>query len=97
MADPTPYSSSPVFTEETLPDALKRKHCTKRGVWGVVRVTKGEVMLQFEDGTEEQLLSPGRFGLLLPDQLHWVSPMGKCIMQIDFYREPPRLENIVQA
>ncbi len=94
MSDAVPYSSSPVFTEETLPEALKTKHCTKRGVWGVIRVTRGKVALHFEDSRDEQLLSPGVFGLLPPDKLHWVAPAGKFTMQIDFYRERPPMADL---
>lgn len=94
MPDPTPYSSSPIFTQDTLPEALRSKHCTKKGVWGVVRVTRGEVLLSFDDGTADQALSPGKPGVLLPDQLHWVTPSKEFAMQIDFYREPPRLDDL---
>lgn len=32
------YSETVVFNEKTMPDALKRAHCTKAGVWGQIIV-----------------------------------------------------------
>lgn len=86
-----PYRSSPVFDEDTLPAALRKEHRTKPGVWGVVRMIEGEMALRFGDDTEDQTLAPGRPGLLLPDQPHWVTPLGKMRMQVDFYDRPPDL------
>lgn len=83
-----PYRSTPVFDAETLPVALRKEHRTKPGVWGLVRVLEGELMLSFPDGTE-QLLSSAAPGLLLPDQPHWVTPLGEMRMQVEFYNERP--------
>jgi tellurite resistance-related uncharacterized protein len=88
---PAPYRSTPVFDEETLPAALRREHRTKPGVWGVVRVLEGEVRLSFVDPPSALILSPGTPGLLLPDQPHFVEPVGKVRMQVEFYDRPPQL------
>jgi len=85
---PTPYKSTPVFDETTLPAALRREHRTKAGVWGVIRVLEGEVRFVVGGGSET-ILSPGHTGLVLPEQPHHVEPLGKMRMQVDFYdREP---------
>ena len=84
----TPYRSTAVFDETTLPAALRADHRTKPGVWGVVRLLEGELLLTFADG-EERRLAPGRDGLLAPERLHRVEPLGPMRMQVDFYdREP---------
>jgi tellurite resistance-related uncharacterized protein len=44
-----PYRSTPVFDEHTLPDALRRRHNTKAGIWGVVRVLEGRLKLTWLD------------------------------------------------
>ena len=44
-----PYASSPVFDENSLPDALRHEHRTKTGTWGLLRVLEGEVRLVFRD------------------------------------------------
>src|SRR6478609_8221965 len=88
---PEPYRSTPVFDEITLPQALRREHRTKPGVWGVVRLLEGQLKLCFVDPPREQVLSPTSPGLLLPDQPHFVEPIGAMRMQVDFYNQSPGL------
>lgn len=90
-AAPTPYRSTPIFDETTLPAALRREHRTKPGVWGVVRVLDGEVKLSFVDPVEDRIVTRDAPGLLLPDQPHFATPIGPMRMQIDFYDQPPHL------
>lgn len=84
-----PYRSTPVFDETSLPAALRREHRTKPGVWGVVRVSAGKVRLTYVEPPSETMLSPGVPGLLLPDQPHFVEPIGAMTMQVEFYTERP--------
>ena len=42
-----PYRSTPIFDETTLPNALRARHATKAGVWGVVRVIEGRLGLTY--------------------------------------------------
>lgn len=86
---PSPYRSTPVFDEHTLPAALRREHRTKQGVWGVIRVLHGELKLTFTESGESRMLLPGSPGFLLPDQPHLVEPTGPMRMQVDFYHECP--------
>ena len=86
-----PYRSTPIFDEATLPAALRREHRTKPGVWGVVRVLEGELKLSYVDPPEVLIVSPGSPGLLLPDQPHFVEPIGTMRMQVEFYDQPPEL------
>ena len=88
MPSPTPYKSTPVFDETTLPAALRREHRTKDGVWGVIRVLEGEVRFVVAGGAQT-ILTPDRQGLVLPDQPHHVEPLGKMRMQVDFYDHAP--------
>ncbi len=88
---PEPYRSTPIFDETTLPAALRREHRTKPGVWGLVRVLNGELKLSFVDPPEVLVVSPGSPGLLLPDQPHFVEPVGTMRMQVEFYDRPPQL------
>ena len=91
LAGPKPYRSTPVFDEATLPAALRREHRTKPGVWGVVRVLEGELRLSFVDPPEVRIVSPDMPGLLLPDQPHFVEPIGNMRMQVEFYDRMPQL------
>ena len=89
MTAPAPYRSTPVFDENTLPAALRSRHNTKAGVWGLIRIIEGEVQLTYLDPPSEILLRPGQPGLVLPQQPHFVTPAGPMKMQVDFYDEPP--------
>lgn len=91
MDAPAPYRSTPIFDEATLPDALRREHRTKKGVWGVVRMLAGEIELSFANGRPTERISPGRPGLLYPDDPHWVTLRGPMRMQVDFYDRLPVL------
>ena len=91
---PSPYRSTPVFDEATLPAALRREHRTKLGVWGVIRVLDGELKLTFTETGDTQMLSPGAPGLILPDQPHLVEPQGPVRMQVDFYHECPNSNSL---
>jgi tellurite resistance-related uncharacterized protein len=88
---PQPYRSTPIFDAQTLPGALRREHRTKLGVWGVVRVLDGRLRLVYVEPPGEVVVEPGRPGLLLPDQPHFVEPIGDMRMQVDFYDQPPAL------
>lgn len=84
-----PYRSTPVFDQDTLPAALRSRHSTKAGVWGVVRVIEGTLRLTYLDPEAHIVLNCATPGLLLPEQAHFVTPLGLMKMQVDFYDQPP--------
>ena len=84
----SPYRTTAVFDETTLPAALRREHRTKAGAWGIIRVLEGTLRLLFPDG-RSLLLGPEQPGLIRPQETHWVEPVGSMRMQVEFYdREP---------
>ena len=87
-----PYASSPVFNEHSLPDKLRNDHRTKDGTWGLLRVLEGEVRLIFTDPQREVLVTPGTPAPIAPLATHYVVPMGKMSMQVEFYRSKPVLD-----
>ncbi|WP_439614602.1 DUF1971 domain-containing protein [Reyranella sp.] len=89
-----PYRSTPVFDETTLPEALKREHRTKDGVWGVIRVLEGELKFVLAESGTETILTPDRPGLVQPQQTHRVEPLSRLRMQIDFYDREPALDPV---
>ncbi len=89
MTAAAPYRSTPVFDQDTLPAALRARHDTKAGVWGLIRVMEGELKLTYLDPVSEVVLTPGQPGLILPQQPHFVTPLGRMRMQVDFYDQPP--------
>ena len=89
MPDILPYRSTPVFDQYTLPAALRARHDTKAGVWGLIRVLEGELRLTYLDPPSEVVLTPERPGLILSQQPHFVTPIGAMKMRVDFYDQPP--------
>lgn len=88
---PSPYGASPIFDEQSLPDALRKDHRTKPGTWGVLRVLAGEVRLIFLDPPSEHLVTPDNPVIIPPQATHYVVPIGPMTMQVEFYRERPWL------
>ena len=84
-----PYKITPVFDEYTLPAGLRREHRTKPGVWGIIRVLEGR--LQFVAHGRTSVLTPEEPGLVQPDELHWVEPLGPIQVQVEFYDSEPAL------
>lgn len=91
VAKSAPYRSTPIFTQDSLPPALRSAHSTKAGVWGVIRVLEGCVRYRIESQDTDQMLSPGVPGFVQPQELHHVEPIGDIRMQVEFYDHPPRL------
>jgi tellurite resistance-related uncharacterized protein len=88
---PTPYATSPIFDEQSLPDALRNDHRTKAGTWGLLRVLNGEVRLIFVDPPSEHLATPDIPAIIPPQATHYVVPLGQMTMQVEFYRKRPNL------
>lgn len=94
-----PYKQSAMFDETTMPAGLRRRHCTKPGVWGVIRVIDGRLLYRVLDSGAESILDAGHPGVAQPEQLHEVEPLGRVRFFIEFHsaREaaasgPDRLE-----
>lgn len=87
----TPYAASPIFDEQTLPDALRNDHRTKTGTWGLLRVLEGEVRLIFIEPHTEHLVTPDTPAIIPPQATHYVVPVGAMRMQVEFWRERPDL------
>ncbi len=86
-----PYRTTPVFDERTLPEALRRDHRTKAGVWGVIRVLEGALDLTYAASGETVRLTPTRSGLVRPEETHFVAPVGVMQMQVAFYDHLPEI------
>jgi tellurite methyltransferase len=81
-----PYKRTPVFTEESLPLGLRKDHSTKTGVWGKIFVEEGR--LRYRVGTlgVDMELSPDKVGIVIPEVLHSVEPLGQVRFFVEFYR-----------
>ena len=79
------YKRTSVFTQETLPDALRKDHATGVGVWGVIHVERGEMEYMIT-GQGVYRLKPGQNGIIEPQILHHVKPLGEVSFFIEFFR-----------
>ena len=87
---PEPYKTTPEWTDQTLPEAVRHDHSTKAGTWGLLRVLEGRVRLVFHDPARTIEVTPGNPGPIPPQQVHHVETDGPARMQVEFYREPPQ-------
>lgn len=85
-----PYKKTPIFTEESLPTSLKNDHSTKAGVWAKIIVTEGKLRYRVDTLETDVELSLGKSGIVVPEVLHSVVPLGMVRFFVEFYKEPDR-------
>ena len=86
-ADAVPYQRTDEFSELDIPAALRRRHSTKRGVWGRIRVVEGSLRYRIlEPQLEEYVVTSERAGVIEPEVPHEVEPLGKVRFFVEFLR-----------
>lgn len=86
--DAVPYRRTPTFDQDSLPQALRRRHRTREGVWGRIEVLAGRLRYRvLEPEVTEQILEPGRPGIVEPAVPHEVEPLGAVRFFVEFWRE----------
>jgi tellurite resistance-related uncharacterized protein len=89
-ADVTPYQRTKEFSETTIPSGLLREHSTKVGTWGRICVLEGRLSYEVPGPpTETRTLTPGTNGIVEPEILHHVRPMGRVRFFVEFLKTPP--------
>jgi tellurite resistance-related uncharacterized protein len=83
-----PYKKTPVFTEESLPAGLRNDHSTKAGAWGKIIVEEGTLRYRVASLGVDVELSPENLGIVVPEVLHNVEPLGPVRFFVEFYRAP---------
>src|SRR3546814_15207816 len=85
--------SSDLFTETSLPAGLRKDHCTKPGVWGLIQVAEGRLRYCVTDlrrvGVDLVLTPESRPGVVEPTILHHVVPLGTVRFHVQFDRQIP--------
>lgn len=81
------YSQSPVFNQSTIPDALRRDHSTKAGIWGQIVVSQG-ALIYLRDDRPAQIVDKAHPATIYPEELHSVQPKGDVEFRVEFYRRP---------
>lgn len=88
-----PSFTTPVFDENTLPAQLQKEHRTKAGTWGLICVLEGQIRYEIAESGVQTILEPGKPGIIKPEQLHHVTPIGPVKMQVEFYSSPPKTDS----
>ena len=81
------YKRTRDFDQLSIPDALKKDHSTKPGVWGVIHVLAGRLRYIVEPPlASERILEPDVLGIVVPEVLHRVEPDGDVRFFVEFHR-----------
>lgn len=83
------YRRTPVFDQDSVPAGLRRDHATKAGVWALIHVLEGRLGYLVLEPRKDEILSPGRPGLVRPEERHQVTPQGQVRFFVEFYAETP--------
>ena len=84
------YKRTSVFTAESVPAALKKDHSTKAGVWAKINVEEGRLRYRAPLLGAEMDLSQDKSGIVVPEVLHSVDPLGKVRFFVEFYKAPDK-------
>jgi len=89
----TPYKTTKIFDETTVPTALLESHRLKSGAWALIRVLRGGVRLV--TGQTVTSLSPDCIGRVLAEVEHHLELHGPVQFQIEFFdRDPLHTDSI---
>lgn len=73
------------FTQDTLPEKLRKDHCTKAGVWGLLAVQSGRLLFRREDKAGV-IVETGGTAVFAPQEVHSVEALGAVAFEIRFHR-----------
>lgn len=83
------YKSTPVFDQDSVPKGLLRAHSTKAGVWARIVVEEGTLRYTVVGPpVQVELLSSQLDGVIVPEVLHEVAPVGDVRFRVVFCRLP---------
>lgn len=83
-----PYKRTPVFTEESVPAALRKDHTTKAGVWAKITVLEGKLRYRVAALNTDTEVSADNLGIVVPEVPHHVELQGAARFFVEFYRTP---------
>ncbi len=84
------YKRTPEFDEGSIPAGLLKDHSTKPGVWGVIHVLAGQLRYVIEPPLARELVLDAQApGIVVPEVLHRVTPIGAVRFFVEFFRRDP--------
>jgi len=81
------YKQTAEFTETSVPAGLRKDHATKAGVWAKIVVHAGALRYHVDALQVRFDLAPGAPGIVLPEVVHHVEPLGAVRFHVEFYRD----------
>jgi tellurite resistance-related uncharacterized protein len=82
-----PYKKTPNFTADSIPKGLLKAHQTKQGTWGKIVVVHGRLLYRIlEPEVFEVTLTAHNFGVVEPQVLHEIAPLGEVELYVEFYK-----------
>jgi tellurite methyltransferase len=83
-----PYRRTPLFTNDSIPQGLRSRHTTKKGVWGKIHVESGSLRYRIHDPYHTEIsLNRDRPGIVLPEVEHEVEPIGNVEFFVEFWKK----------
>lgn len=83
------YKRTPEFDASSIPDGLRKAHSTKPGVWATVHVLEGQLRyIVHPPLAREFVLEPGTTGIIVPEVLHHIEPLGPVRFYVEFSQRP---------
>lgn len=80
------YKQTPVFDVESVPQGLLRDHSTKKGVWGVLHLLKGNLTYRVPERKQSEHLSAGDKMLIESAVVHRVEISADAQFFVEFWR-----------
>lgn len=86
------YKTSNVFTAQNLPNAFKKCHHTKAGVWGKVTVLSGSIELKryvtkkSKNAISSEILETDQTTIFGPQEPHSVAFINEGSFTVSFYK-----------
>lgn len=81
------YRRTPEFDASSIPDGLRKAHSTKRGVWAKIKVLEGQLRYTVHPPLAQAfLLAPENTGIIVPEVLHHIDPLGPVRFYVEFYK-----------
>jgi tellurite resistance-related uncharacterized protein len=74
------------FDQDDFPAGLKKDHATKAGTWGKIKLLEGRMLYVCQTPVEQTIeLDERTPGIIPPELLHHVEPLGRVRFLIEFY------------
>ncbi len=82
------YRRTGEFNEQTVPAGLRKDHSTKPGVWALIHVLEGRLRYCVPSWQHDEVVEPGRPGIVAPQVPHFIEPLGPLRMYVEFHAAP---------